>query len=333
MSAVSEDFAAPPTLEGSGPSRWMSDFKWTDGGVEVRKTGVFLRVDLNLILEVASWAAYFVVLGWAIMIARLGATRPFRIHYAPDDPRPWYLLKGAALWAGMRTSDNPTQADATFYFDDTTCGAPPTIGGPPLFNGRCTDISKSHVARTFAETFGYPLLLDPQASTGEIVEKPEKNGVHSGRIVRAPVRPRDGYVYQRLVDTSDGRGLVHDLRTPCVRGAPVLVWEKTKPVGKRFAIHNRRARLRNPADVFSPEELGQIQAFNRRMGLDWGGLDILRDRHDGRIYIVDVNKTDLGPVIALSWPDKIRSMNRLSRALTGLVATPIETPAAGAPSP
>ena len=111
----------------------------------------------------------------------------------------------------------------------------------------------------------------------------------------------------------------HDLRTPCVGGAPTVVWEKTKPEAKRFAIHNSRAVLRDPSDVYSAEEIEQIRRFTARIGLDWGGLDILRDRHDGRIYIVDVNKTDLGPVIALSWPDKIRSMNRLSRALDAMV--------------
>ena len=54
----------------------------------------------------------------------------------------------------------------------------------------------------------------------------------------------------------------------------------------------------------------------------WGGLDILRDRDDGRLYIVDVNKTDLGPVISLSWRDKVRSMRRLAIALEALVTTP-----------
>ena len=55
------------------------------------------------------------------------------------------------------------------------------------------------------------------------------------------------------------------------------------------------------------------------MGLDWGGFDILRDRADGQNYIVDVNKTDLEPVIALCWADKLRSMHRLSQALSALV--------------
>ena len=55
------------------------------------------------------------------------------------------------------------------------------------------------------------------------------------------------------------------------------------------------------------------------MGLDWGGLDVLRDRADGRIYVVDVNKTDVGPVIALSWTDKMRSMRLLGQAMDRLV--------------
>jgi hypothetical protein len=58
------------------------------------------------------------------------------------------------------------------------------------------------------------------------------------------------------------------------------------------------------------------------MGLDWGGLDILRDRHDGRLYVVDVNKTDVGPLIAPSWPDKLRSMRRLADALVRLLDAP-----------
>lgn len=298
---------------------WLSDFTWTDGVIEVRKTGVRLRIDLNLVHEVVYWAMYLLVLGAAMMLARLQRKPALAIWYAPDRPRPWYLLHGAALWGGMRAARSPAQANAAFYFDDTTRGAAPAAGELRVFNGRCTDISKSHVAKVFAEVFGYPLLLDPQRSVGEIVQKAEKNGVHNGRVVQAPLPPKAGYVYQRLVDTADAQGMAHDLRTPCVAGRPVLVWEKIKPAGQRFAIHNKRAVLRDPAEVFSQSELETITVFIDRMGLDWGGLDILRDRHDGRIYIVDVNKTDLGPVIALSWADKIRSMNRLSRALSGLL--------------
>jgi hypothetical protein len=229
------------------------------------------------------------------------------------------LLRGAALWAGFRVASSASVADAAFYFDDSTRGAPPACSGLHVFNHRCTDISKSHVAQVFATVFGYPLSLNPAEAFGDIVEMAERNGVHDGRIVQAPLRPRKGYTYQKLIDTTDENGLVHDLRTPCAGGRPVIVWEKTKPAAMRFAIHNSQAVLRDPLLVFSPAELQLISTFARRIGLDWGGLDILRDRHNGRIYIVDVNKTDLGPVIALSWRDKIRSMNRLSRALSSLL--------------
>ena len=302
-----------------GAFGWLGDFAWRKGAIEIRKTGIRLRIDFELVWEVACWATYLAVLGVAAAAARARRRPPLRIWYAPDHARPWYLLRGAALWAGIRAASSPSTADAAFYFDDTTCGVPPDFPGLRVFNHRCADISKSHVAQVFAAVFGYPLSLDPEAASGTIVEKAERNGVHDGRMVRAPLRPRTGYVYQKLIDTADDIGLVHDLRTPCAGGVPIVVWEKTKPAARRFAIHNTRAVLRDPLMIFTPVELERISAFTERIGLDWGGLDILRDRHSGQIYIVDVNKTDLGPVIALSWVDKIRSMNRLSRALSSLL--------------
>ena len=307
-------------------NRTVFGLAWADGGLRVAKTGVRLAIGFPLIWEALHWAAYLPVLGVVAMVARLHRLRvPVRIYYTPDRAGPWYLLRGAALWAGFGAARTPDKADAAFYFDDTTQGSPPSTNGLRLFNGACTNISKSHVAAVFAEVFGYPLQLDPRHAFGPIVEKAEKNGVHDGRIVEAPVAPRLGYVYQRLVDTTGPDGLVHDLRTPTVGGKPIMVWEKTKPADKRFAIHNSRAVLRDPALIYSSGELERIAAFTARMGLDWGGLDILRDRKDGRIYIVDVNKTDLGPVIALGWGDKLRSMHRLARALSHLVGAEAAT--------
>jgi hypothetical protein len=55
------------------------------------------------------------------------------------------------------------------------------------------------------------------------------------------------------------------------------------------------------------------------MALDFGGLDVLRDREDGRIYIVDVNKTDMGPPSALTAKDKLTAMRGLAQAFAALV--------------
>lgn len=298
---------------------WITDFLWKDGRLEVRKTGVRLPLDHHLVLEVASWAIYLTLLWTWAVFAFLFRRDRLSIWFAPDLPRPWYMVRGAAMWNGIGVASEPALADAAFYFDDATRGAASPVPTLRNFNLRCGDVSKSHVARVFEAVFGYPLTVDPRTAVGDIVEKSEKNGVHDGRIVRAPLIPRPGYVYQRLIDTTDGEGFTRDLRTPCVDGEPVMVWVKVKPAGGRFAIHNRRARLQTPAETFSPRELSQIRAFNARMGADWAGLDILRDRDDGRIYIVDVNKTDVGPVIALSWLDKIRSMHRLGKALERLI--------------
>jgi len=300
-------------------SRASSDFMWRDGRIEVRKTGVRLSPDLKLAAEVVSWIVYLSLLGLVSAISFMRRRTPLSVWFAPDRPRPWYLIRGAALWGGIGVADSVRTADAAIYFDDVTCGAARPVVGLRSLNFGCDDVSKSHVARVFEAVFGYPLSVDPRTATGQIVEKSETNGVHDGRIVQAPLIPRPGYAYQRLIDTADSAGYSRDLRTPCAGGEPVLVWIKVKPAGARFAIHNRKATLHDPREIYSPRELEQIRAFNARMGADWGGLDILRDRNDGRIYIVDVNKTDVGPVIALSWVDKIISMNRLSKALERLV--------------
>lgn len=309
----------PTPLAPKSPG-WIGDFAWRNGRVVVRKTGVSLAIDRHLIAEIVSWLIYLPLLGTFALAARLRRQRRFAIWYAPDLPRPWYLMRGVALWAGLSVAPTEASANAAFYFDDVTRGNPPATLVLPRFNFACPDVSKSHVAEVFAEVFGYPLQLDPVMASGPIVEKSETNGVHDGSVVVAPVTPQPGRVYQRLIDT-EADGFNHDLRTPCVGGAPVIVWHKYKPAGESFAIHSRRTRLRDPADVFSVDELALIRRFNARMGLDWGGLDILRDRHDGRIYVVDVNKTDLGPVISLSWRDKIISMNRLAAALEVMVTS------------
>lgn len=302
------------------PKGWLSDFEWRDGRILIRKTGIVVRLDHHVLNEIFNWALYLALLHIASFATHLTGQPRLRLWFAPDRPRPWYLVRGAAMWSGIDLAERAQDADAAIYFDDSTIGDAPASMAARRFNHGCTDISKSHVARVFEEVFGYPLTVDPLEATGEIVEKPETNGVHGGHIVRAPCPPRSGFVYQRLIDTRDADGCCHDLRTPCAGGEAVLVWIKVKTPQGRFSINNRRAMLADVADIYTLQEQALIRQFTSRMGLDWGGLDILRDRNDGRIYIVDVNKTDLGPLIALSWKDKIRSMNRLSSALRRLVS-------------
>ena len=297
---------------------WAADFVYADGRVRVLKTGADLKLDWTLASEALLWFAYYLVVAARSLWVRLTKPTGPRLWFAPDSPRPWYLISAAAAWGGVRRARSPREADAAFYFDDSTWSPPCIPGHAKRFNFACTDVSKSRVAEVFEQVFGYPLAVDPQSWSGPAVEKGELNGVHDGRVVQCPTTPQPGKTYQRLIDTAEG-DYSYDLRTPCVGGRPVVVWVKRKPLDNRFSIHNLAVMAQAPETVYSPRELKQIARFAAAMGLDWGGLDILRDGPSGRIYIVDVNKTDVGPVIALSWRDKFRSTDALSKALRALI--------------
>lgn len=295
---------------------WSSDFQFGGGRVKVRKTGADLALDRALIGDVALWLGYYAPVRLRGLLTALRPGRP-RIWFAPDRPRPWYLVWLAACWAGVGFARSPGEADAAFYFEDATAGAPPDCDAPRRFNFDCPDVSKSRVAQVFEATFGYPLTIDPGRWTGLAVCKGEGNGAHDGTLVQCPTPALPGRVYQRLIDTVEA-GEVVDLRTPCVGGEPVMVFVKRRPEGERFANFNTSVELKAPADVFSAEELTALRRFCAAMRLDWGGLDVLRDRADGRLYIVDVNKTDMPP-LRLPWRQKMTAVARLADALLSMV--------------
>jgi len=208
--------------------------------------------------------------------------------------------------------------DATYSPNDPPAKLKP---GVKLVNFGCRDVSKTNVARACAAAFGNPLAVDPTTFTGLAVEKSEINAAHDGRIVQCPTAAIPGRVYQRVVDNrmNADLDLVEDLRTCTIGGKPVLVFIKRREVTKRFLNTNTEVLLRSPEEVFSAAEMEQISAFTREIGLDWGGVDVLRDRTDGKLYIVDANKTDMGPPIGLNLPDKIRATYMLRDAFRKFV--------------
>lgn len=296
---------------------WASDFVFQGGRVKVRKTGADLALDRALVADALRWFGYYAPVRLKAAVTRLVRPGP-RVWFTPDVPRPWYLVWAVAAWAGARIARSPDGADAGFYFDDSALGSTPNDGPARRLNYGCTDVTKSRVAVVFEAVFGYPLAVDPTAFEGPVVEKGEDNGAHDGRVVQAPCPALPGKTYQRLIDNSDG-AFVDDLRTPCVDGRPVLVFIKRRPLADRFANYNSEVTLTRAEAVFSPREIERIGAFCRAMGLDWGGLDVLRDRADGRLYVVDVNKTDMGPPLALPLAAKLRATRALAEAFLTLV--------------
>ena len=291
---------------------WWRDFRYADGVMHVKKTGAAVPVEPGVIGETLAWMIFHA----RVEAERLGrrADGP-RIWFAPDAPRPWYLIWPAAQLAGLRLVARPEGADLGFFFEDLTHSDPPaTRGGLSMINAACTDVSKSRVAQVFEQVSGRALAVDPEIWTGSMVGKSERNGAHDGRVETGP-RPAGGLVWQRLIDNTAADGCVEDLRCPTVGGEIDVVFIKRRPVARRFENHNSAVSLAEAGAVFSADERALISRFCAAMGLEWGGIDVLRDRRDGSIWIVDVNRTDMGPPTALPLRDKLASARRIGTRL------------------
>lgn len=295
---------------------WISDFEWSWGRLRVKKTGAIVPFSKAIRSEVLSWFEFF----FAVLRAPQEPGPAFTVAFAPDRPRPWYLIWPVLRLAGARIVEDRRTADVLMQFEDATRPAttfsPPSDASGKGVNLGCIDVSKSRVAAAFEAAFGYALAVDPTTHRGEAVEKSEENGAHDGRIVMCPTPPKPGRVYQRVIDNRvAGRPeLVEDIRTPTVGGRPPVVFLKRRRVTDRFANANVEVVTARPEDVYSEAELESLAAFARLLGLDWGGLDVLRDAKEGRLYIVDANKTDMGPPTALPLAEKLHATRVLARA-------------------
>lgn len=295
----------------------LGDFEFRNGRIILRKTGNSALFDATLIREIASWVTYYLVVRTFAAVRHFGRRRK-AIWFVPDIPHPRYMVRSASMWAGIKPAKSGAKADAAFFFEDATTSRLVSSGHAKSFNFGCNDIAKSHVASVFERVFGYPLAVDPRTWIGDAVEKGEANGAHDGQIVACPREPRPEKCYQRLIQAIDKHGQACDLRTHCVGGRVVIVWLKRRAADQRFLPPNLSVEMRRPREVFSEAELASIEAFARAMGAHWCGLDILRDG-DGRIYVVDVNKTDAGPITALSLRDKLKSTALLAGALADML--------------
>lgn len=306
---------------------WGFDFQIVDGYVHVKSTGTRFKNDWQLWADIWRWFTYYAFVRLHGFWARLTKPAGPRIWFAPHRPRPWYIVWAATVWGGMRFASSPEAADASFYFEDQTIATPPPPRHLRAFNFGAGDVSKTYVAEVMERAFGYPLALDPTTHTGEAVEKGESNGVHDGRLVQCPTARVEGKAYQRVIRTEGADGRACDLRTACVGRKPVVVFVKQKPAAARFSIQNTSVLVKTPEEVFSAAEIAQISHFCETMQLDWGGLDVLREHKTGRLYVVDVNKTDTGPAVVLSWKDRAKATSLLSGALREMVQRDYGPPA------
>lgn len=302
---------------------WLADFKYEDGAWLVKKTGHRVPATGQLANDVFTWLTFYTLAqSWRSWRRVTGHKRP-TIAFYPEKPRPWYFIWPVMHVSGAKLISDVSEADIVFQFDDSTESyhqVPETKPGAKLVNFGCNDISKSRVAEAFKKVAGYSLSVDPSAYEGPMVEKSEKNACHDGRVIEGPMQPLPDKTYQVLVDNEIPGGLIEDLRACICGGKPTLVFRKRRPIGRRFLNENAEVLLDTPGNCYTADEIDVITRFAAEIGLEWGGVDVLRDGATGKIYIVDANKTDMGPPVALKLGDKLKSTRRMARAFVAAFA-------------
>ena len=230
-----------------------------------------------------------------------------KIFFYPQPPHHRTIIFKVCKQLGIKIITKPNcDYDFAFFWDDRTYSDDanfPDIKTKNI-NRNCTDISKEKVDKVFAKVFGYDLSINPLIYKGKCVIKSNKNAQHDGKVIDCPVDELgEGVVYQKIIDNTFDENYVVDIRIPVLGNEIPFVYYKFKTNEKRFTNDVSRAELHKTEDVLSEAETKNVITFSREMNLDYGELDVLRNKEDNKIYIVDVNKTPWGPPATLPKED------------------------------
>jgi hypothetical protein len=186
-----------------------------------------------------------------------------------------------------------------------------------VLNIKCKDISKTFVDLTFERVFEYGLNIDPRKFQGECVKKSNLNAKHDGVIINCPVgEMEDGFIYQKILNNQFDDKLVFDIRVPVVKDNIPIVYLKFKKIEERFTNNVYKSTLEETSKYLSVDEIKKIILFCTEIGLDYGELDVIRNKDDNKIYIVDVNNTPWGPPFRLPEVDGKTAIAKLAEVFT-----------------
>lgn len=155
-----------------------------------------------------------------------------------------------------------------------------------VINGKCNDVTKVNVDRLWGKITGRTLIVNPLDRKSYCIEKPDVQGENDGKIVKCPYHPKNGMIYQKIVDTRKDVETMQDIRVVIARNDIVMTILKPK---KQMFRNLYEFEFVNKKDVFENWEISEILKFSNEIGLDFGELDVLRSNFDDKIYVVDVN--------------------------------------------
>ncbi len=255
-----------------------------------------------------------------------------KVLFYPDRPQSLFVIYKIFLALGFHLSTNPLEhCDIAMKWRNTIGTGNPFF--PPeavlegllenrpdlrVLNMNCNDVSKKRVSVVFEEVFGYSTSVNPGTYSGKCVMKSDWNGLHVGEILECPTEiRRDGFVYEKLINNEVGDGLVQDIRVPIFGRTIPFVYLKSRPVQERLVDRSHtlsKTVMAEVSDFLRDEEVNKINQFCEKLGLDYGEIDILRDRDDQKIYIVDVNNDPSGPPAPISGEYPLSAIVRLAQA-------------------
>lgn len=228
-----------------------------------------------------------------------------RVLFYPDFPYFKATIYQICLLLGYDVTNNPNQKFdlvikwkryETFAKNDNilSCFSSQNIN---VLNINCEDVSKIKVDQIFHHVFGYSSIVDPLSYTGKCVVKSNLNAQHDGRIISCPIQTKEAdFIYQKLIDNEVEEGRVLDYRVPIFKKNIPFVYiylKKNLTEEQRFFGYPSLVSvdLVDAQAVFSDDEIHKIIHFCQMLGLDYGELDVLRDKNDERLYIIDANNT------------------------------------------
>ena len=276
-----------------------------------------------------TWHRYSGDRSWGLQAwvrtARLMVAPRKTILCYPMRPSQYAVLYKLCVLGGYWVTTNPERrCDAVFRWDNTTRS---TVGrfrhDEAAINRYCTDISKEHISHVFEDVFGYSLLVDPTTYVGRAVKKSDENATHDGEVIECPISTGDvapGYVYQKAIDNRRaGSEGFYEYRVPILGTSLPVVYIKYRPATAQFKAFDG-AEVVSPESVLSETERTRLVAFAEALQMEYGELDVLRDREDGRIYVVDANNTPSGPERGFRPEQSVEALRRLQPAFEALLA-------------
>lgn len=257
-----------------------------------------------------------------------------RVLFYPEFPTmEGYTLVAVCHALGWRGVIDPAEGfDVAVAWEDSTW--PPRQAlldaiaeRMPVWNLDCVDISKRRVDAVMREVFGWGVEIDPCSYRGPCAIKTDENARGRGFVRMAPLAAAEierQYVYQRLIPCHE-HGRPVNYRVPVIDGRiPICYVLERAPMVDHLKVEAVGCRLAEADELFDADEQAKILELCARMGLDFGELDVLRDDGDGRVHVIDVNKTPAGMGLAYRhrWTvaQRASALERLASSFAAAVA-------------